>query len=98
MSATCSISVVLPFYNNKYTLVKAVESVLFQTLPPSELILLDDGSTDGGYVCLKNYIAGLGDLPTRIHLERFDNNMGVYTRRNYGMDMASQPFCGFSRR
>ncbi|MAH04054.1 MAG: glycosyltransferase family 2 protein [Pseudomonadota bacterium] len=95
MSVTCPVSVVIPFYNNKRTLVKSVESVLHQTLPPKELILLDDGSTDGGYEDIKAFIEGLGTLPTNIHLERFDDNVGVYPRRNYALDIATQPFVAF---
>jgi glycosyltransferase involved in cell wall biosynthesis len=42
------ISVVIPFYNRAGTIVDSVESVLLQSLKPSEVILVDDGSTDGG--------------------------------------------------
>ena len=44
---TPRISAILPVYNGRRFLRGAVESVLAQTLPPCELILVDDGSTDG---------------------------------------------------
>jgi len=43
---TLSISVVIPAYNVEAFLSRAIESVLAQTLPPREIIIVDDGSTD----------------------------------------------------
>lgn len=42
------VSIGLPFYNNKGTLIEAIQSVLAQTYKDWELILVDDGSSDGG--------------------------------------------------
>lgn len=41
-----SISVVIPAYNREGTVLAAIRSVLWQTLPPTEVIVVDDGSTD----------------------------------------------------
>ena len=41
------ISVVIPSYNRKHTLERALQSVFEQTSPVDEVILVDDGSTDG---------------------------------------------------
>lgn len=42
-----SITVVVPAYNAEACLERAVDSVLAQTLPPSQVVLVDDASTDG---------------------------------------------------
>jgi len=52
-----TISVVIPVYNRFELLKRAVESVLAQTLPVSEVILVDDGSTDGTSDLLPRYVA-----------------------------------------
>mgnify|MGYP001267181171 CR=1 FL=1 len=46
MSGISSISVVVPAYNAERYLAEAVDSVLNQAVPPGEVIVVDDGSTD----------------------------------------------------
>ena len=47
MAAAASISVVIPAYNREATIETAILSVLGQTVPPLEVIVVDDGSADG---------------------------------------------------
>jgi Glycosyl transferase family 2 len=49
-------SVVIGAYNAAATITEAVESALAQTLPPLEVIVCDDGSTDGTVTALEPYL------------------------------------------
>ena len=42
-----SVSVIIPTWNRAHTLPRAIESVLSQSLPILEVLICDDGSTDG---------------------------------------------------
>jgi len=48
-------SVAIPAHNAAATIVEAVESALAQTLPPLEVIVVDDGSTDGTEAALESH-------------------------------------------
>jgi len=72
-----SISVIIPVYN-RYTLIeRAIKSVLGQTLLPDEIIVIDDGSTDGTDKIIKN------NYPDIILLKQ--KNRGVSCARNNGI-------------
>ncbi len=49
------VSVIMPVHNAGKFLVPAIESILHQTYPRIELILIDDGSTDSSWNVIKNY-------------------------------------------
>ena len=49
------ISVVIPAYNGERFLKCAIESALNQSYPPSEVIVVDDGSTDGSAAVVRSY-------------------------------------------
>ena len=71
------VSVVIPTFNRATTVVRAVESVLQQTYRPLELIVVDDGSTDGTSEVLQAY--GRAILYVR------QDNAGPAAARNRGI-------------
>lgn len=75
------ISVVIPTYNSSPLVVEAVASVLAQTFPAYEVIVVDDGSTDD----TAERMAGFSDRVRYIRKE----NGGVSTARNRGMAEAT---------
>ena len=52
------ISVVITTRNRRYEVARALQSVLKQTVPPLEIILVDDNSTDGTEDYLKKHFQG----------------------------------------
>ncbi|WP_159144864.1 glycosyltransferase family 2 protein, partial [Klebsiella pneumoniae] len=53
---TLDISVVIPLYNKNYSIVRCLNSVLYQTILPFEIIIVNDGSTDDSLVVLDYYL------------------------------------------
>lgn len=64
------ISIIVPLYNKKNSILKTIQSVLQQDFQNYELIVIDDGSTDGS-----------ADLLNHIH----DNRLKIYKKRNTGV-------------
>ncbi len=74
-------SVVIPLYNKVSTVKRAVESVLNQTVAPVEIIIVNDGSTDGGELIVGQMRASCIRLINQ-------ENAGVSTARNRGIKEA----------
>ena len=72
------ISVYITSYNRKQRLSEAIDSVLKQTLLPSQLILVDDGSVDGSQDVIRCYANQYPDLVTAIF---HSSNQGVAASR-----------------
>ena len=76
------VSVIIPTYNRRALVQRAIDSVLAQTHPVEEIIVVDDGSSDGSAEALR---ARYGE---RIRY-CWQANAGVSAARNTGMSLAS---------
>ena len=82
MAGTGLISVIIPVFNVEPYLVKALESVTCQTYRDLEIIIIDDGSTDGsGLIC--DDFANRDERIKVIHQE----NRGLSNARNAGLEI-----------
>ena len=79
----CDISVVIPLYNKASDIYLTLSSVLVQTVRPREVIVIDDGSTDGSAEIVEQMIT---DEP-HVRLIR-QPNAGVSAARNRAIEMA----------
>ena len=84
------ISVIVPVYNTKEYLERCVNSLLMQTYQDMEIILVDDGSTDGsGEICDR-----FAEREERIRAFHKENG-GSSSARNLGIDNAKGDYIGF---
>jgi glycosyltransferase involved in cell wall biosynthesis len=83
-----TVSVVVPCHNDAPTVVAAVRSALAQSFPPAEVIVVDDGSTDGSAGLVEG---ALGDRVRVISQAR----LGPSAARNAGMDVATGSWTAF---
>lgn len=78
-----TVSVIIPCYNISNYIAKCVESILVQSVSDFELLLLDDGSTDGTLNILQRF----ADTDERIRIFSHENK-GVSYTRNRGISEA----------
>lgn len=83
-----TISVVIPTYNRKTHIFRAINSVLAQTVPVREIIVVDDGSVDG----TAEAVAGCYDSRVRVFRQE---NAGVAAARNRGIREAQSEWIAF---
>lgn len=79
------ISVIMPVYNAEKTIERAILSIINQTYNNIELILINDGSTDGTESIIKKYIEKENKIEIKYY---FQKNSGPSIAKNLGIDMA----------
>jgi glycosyltransferase involved in cell wall biosynthesis len=84
---TATVSVIIPAYNASGTIRRAVNSVLAQTVPVLEILVIDDGSPD-------DVATPLAGLDPRITVIR-QSNAGASAARNRGLDAARGEWVAF---
>lgn len=81
-------SIIIPVYNTKKYLRECIQSIVRQTFRDYEIILIDDGSTDGSSELCDELS---GDKVRVFHIK----NQGVANARNIGIDAASGEYIWF---
>jgi glycosyltransferase involved in cell wall biosynthesis len=88
------VSVVVPFFNAERFLEETIASVLSQTYASWELLLVDDGSTDGGSAMARQHVA---HEPSRVRYlqHRGHERRGASAARNLGIQHANGSYIAF---
>jgi glycosyltransferase involved in cell wall biosynthesis len=82
------ISVVIPVYSREHTIKRAIDSVLDQSYPPDEVIVVDDDSTDRTLTMLRSY-------GKRISVLSLSKNAGPSRARNEGVKYSRNKWIAF---
>ncbi len=85
------VSIITPLYNCEDIIRETIGSVLAQTYPHLELIIVDDVSTDNSREVVKEYVA----KDKRIKLIELSENGGAAIARNKGIEVAEGRFIAF---
>ena len=84
------VSVIMPSYNMAKYIAESIESIMNQTYPYWELIIVDDCSTDNTDSVVENYLSD-----TRIRYLKNENNSGAAISRNYALREAKGKWIAF---
>lgn len=84
------ISIVIPIYNQEKYLRQSLDSIKNQTFTDLEVILIDDGSTDGSLAICQEY----EKTDKRFKAYSYENG-GLSVARNRGIDLVTSPFITF---
>jgi glycosyltransferase involved in cell wall biosynthesis len=96
-----SVSVIIPTFNRADLLARAIESVLQQSLPANEILVVDDGSVDCTRELIKSFQRS---IPKSFNIHRkeggflryiYQHNSGVSAARNSGIHVASSEWIAF---
>jgi len=82
-----TVSVIIPVYNRVNLIDRSINSVISQTYPINEIIVIDDGSNDGTYDLIKR------NFP-QVSLQ-YQENKGVSNARNIGIKLAKSKWIAF---
>jgi glycosyltransferase involved in cell wall biosynthesis len=88
MSTDVKISVVVPLYNKSKTIVRCLSSIVLQSFPDWDCVVVDDGSTDDG----ADRARQLSDARIRVYSQ---SNSGPGAARNRGAVLARAPLLAF---
>lgn len=86
------VSVIVPYYNNEKTIIRAIESVVNQQYKNLELIIINDGSTDNSYKIVCEYLKKIKGIRT-LHISQ--KNLGPSVARNNGIKKSKGKYIAF---
>lgn len=87
------VSIIVPVYNVERFIWETLDCVAAQTYPRWELLLVEDGSSDGTVSMIEDYIRESGD--ERIRLIRQPGNLGAARARNRGLKEAAGRYIAY---
>ncbi len=87
-----TLTVVVPNFNHAHYLPECLQAILDQSVPPTEIIVIDDASTDNSVAVIER----LAEIHPSIRLVRNEQNQGVPFNANRGVELARGEFVYFA--
>lgn len=85
------VSIIMPTYNRRYIIERAIDSIRQQSFKSWELIIVDDGSQDG----TQDLVANIASHDKRIRYEPLKKNGGVSAARNHGITQSKGKYVAY---
>ncbi|MBO6208535.1 MAG: glycosyltransferase family 2 protein [Lachnospiraceae bacterium] len=92
MAEKSLITIIIPVYNKEAYLKRCLDSVLSQTYPHLEVLLVDDCSKDGSLKICEDY----AKRDARVRVLKQEENAGASAARNAGIEAATGDYIGFT--
>ncbi|MCR5127201.1 MAG: glycosyltransferase [Lachnospiraceae bacterium] len=92
MAEKSLITIIIPVYNKEAYLKRCLDSVLSQTYPHLEVLLVDDCSSDGSLKICEDY----AKRDARVRVLKQEENAGASAARNAGIEAATGDYIGFT--
>lgn len=90
----CLVSIIVPVFNGASYIGKGVQSIINQTYTKIEIIIVDDGSTDDSKIIISDLIKDNKDSEMEF-IYCYQDNAGISSARNKGLDIASGKYVIF---
>ncbi len=92
-SGFADVSVIVAAYQAAGTVTRTLESIAAQTLKPTEVVVVDDGSTDGTFEAAKAYDPHMNGI--RLRIVRSETNQGAGAARNRAIEESTGVYLAF---
>lgn len=87
------VSVIVAAYQASGTIQRTLQSIVRQTLKPREVVVVDDGSTDGTFQAAEAEAPDMGGIDLRVF--RTEENLGAGAARNRAIEESAEPILAF---
>jgi GT2 family glycosyltransferase len=91
-AGTARVTVVIVNFNGGANVIRCLESLAAQTVPPERIVLVDNASRDGSLAACRELVAGGGPLAGRTTIDALPDNVGFAAGSNRGLVAADTEF------
>lgn len=91
-AGTARVTVVIVNFNGGANVVRCLESLAAQTVPPERIVLVDNASSDGSLIACRELVAAGGPLAGRTTIDALPDNVGFAAGTNRGLAAADTEF------